>query len=377
MGKTFSTGLLTNGIWQDASNNVGIGAAPSGSYKLEVTGTAKVSSTLLVSGSVTSDDLILTAGTLFGAGNTGFSNRSSDTTLYLQMPATGFNITDNALNTKFILSSTGAATFYSRINGVVGGTLYNTAGLWLQGSSATDGMAIGGTAGGDKNIDTYGGTLKINATSGNGLIVAGGTSLAYASAVSRLSIDRSGSVARIQNYDGGSAAAISFAWDGGNVLIGKTNAGVANSGLWYLSSGETFNTIISSNNTLHVYDITNSVYRFYVSGTGTINASNTTISAISDVRLKENIVDLEIGLDAIMSLRPRQFDWKKESGNSGKNIRGFIAQEFEQIFPDLIDESINPAPEGEEPYKQIRQDLIPILVKAIQELNERLNKAGL
>jgi hypothetical protein len=67
------------------------------------------------SGSVTSDDVIFTAGTLFGAGNTGFSNRASDTTLYLQMPATGFNITDNALNTRFILSSTGAATFSSSV----------------------------------------------------------------------------------------------------------------------------------------------------------------------------------------------------------------------------------------------------------------------
>ena len=71
------------------------------------------------------------------------------------------------------LASTGAATFSSRINGVVGGTAYNTAGLWLQGSSSTDGIAIGGTAGGDKNIDTYGGTLKINSTSGNGLSVTG------------------------------------------------------------------------------------------------------------------------------------------------------------------------------------------------------------
>jgi hypothetical protein len=53
MGKTFSTGLLTNGIWQDASNNIGIGAAPSGSYKLEVTGAATFSSTLLVSGLIT------------------------------------------------------------------------------------------------------------------------------------------------------------------------------------------------------------------------------------------------------------------------------------------------------------------------------------
>ena len=73
------------------------------------------------SGQVTSDDLILTAGTLFGAGNTGFSNRASDTTLYLQMPATGFNITDNALNTRFILSSAGAATFSSSVTAL--GTL--------------------------------------------------------------------------------------------------------------------------------------------------------------------------------------------------------------------------------------------------------------
>ena len=46
---------------------------------------------------------------------------------------------------------------------------------------------------------------------------------------------------------------------------------------------------------------------------------------------------------------------------------GFIAQEFEQVFPDLIDEWKDPAPEGEEPYKSVRQDLIPVLVKAIQE----------
>ena len=161
---------------------------------------------------------------------------------------------------------------------------------------------------------------------------------------------------------------------GGDFLIGKTNNSVANSGFWSTKNGEIICSITNGLNTLHAYDVTNSVFRFYVTGGGTINATNTTISSISDVRLKENITDLQIGLDAIMALRPRQFDWKKESGNSGKNIRGFIAQEFEQIFPDLIDESINPAPEGEEPYKQIRQDLIPILVKAIQELKAEIDE---
>ena len=159
---------------------------------------------------------------------------------------------------------------------------------------------------------------------------------------------------------------------GGQVLIGKTTVGVDDdNGFRFDLNGVIFTSISAGENTYYLRDITNSVYRFYVTSGGTINATNTTISAISDVRLKENIVDLEIGLDAIMALRPRQFDWKKESGNDGKNVRGFIAQEFEEVFPDLIDESINKTPEGE-PYKQIRQDLIPILVKAIQELKAEI-----
>lgn len=43
MGLPFRTGQLVDAIFTDTSNNVGIGGAPSGSYKFEVTGTAKVS----------------------------------------------------------------------------------------------------------------------------------------------------------------------------------------------------------------------------------------------------------------------------------------------------------------------------------------------
>ena len=42
MGNTFKTGNYVNGIFQDTSNNIGIGAAPSGTYKFEITGTSKV-----------------------------------------------------------------------------------------------------------------------------------------------------------------------------------------------------------------------------------------------------------------------------------------------------------------------------------------------
>ena len=60
-------------------------------------------------------------------------------------------------------------TVGGRINGVLGGTLYNTAGLWLEGDSSTDGISIGGTDAGDKNIDTYGGALNLQETAQNGV----------------------------------------------------------------------------------------------------------------------------------------------------------------------------------------------------------------
>jgi hypothetical protein len=115
------------------------------------------------------------------------------------------------------------------------------------------------------------------------------------------------------------------------------------------------------------------VYRFYVTQGGTIFATSTTISAISDQRLKENVQDLDVGLDAVMALKPRKFDWKEGKGKDIKGDRGFIAQEFEEVFPDLIDEWKDPAPEGEDPYKSVRADLIPVLVKAIQELKADLD----
>jgi len=59
MGLTQKLGTIPLAILTDASNNVGIGAAPSGSYKLEVTGTAKVSSTLLLGGALTGTSAVL------------------------------------------------------------------------------------------------------------------------------------------------------------------------------------------------------------------------------------------------------------------------------------------------------------------------------
>jgi hypothetical protein len=124
----------------------------------------------------------------------------------------------------------------------------------------------------------------------------------------------------------------------------------------------------NSTTTFEAYSTGASQFRFYVGMGGTVYATSTTITAISDQRLKENIRDLDEGLATVMALKPRKFDWKTGKGQDIKNARGFIAQEFETVLPDMIEEWRDPAPEGEEAYKAINANLIPTLVKAIQEL---------
>ena len=162
----------------------------------------------------------------------------------------------------------------------------------------------------------------------------------------------------------------------GNALFGTTNSS-ATAGIGiklnYDAAGNIIYCVTSAttnagSNNFTYYSTGAAAYRFYVGAGGTVFATSTTISAISDQRLKENVKDLDVGLNEIMQLKPRTFDWKEGKGKDIKGDRGFIAQEFEQIFPDLVDEWKDEPPEGEDPYNSVRQDLIPVLVKAIQEL---------
>jgi trimeric autotransporter adhesin len=79
---------------------------------------------------------------------------------------------------------------------------------------------------------------------------------------------------------------------------------------------------------------------FYVNATtpsGAIvanGASTATFAGRSDIRIKENIVDLPSQLTNIMGLRPVEYDFI-ESAGGGRQI-GFIAQEVQEIYPDLV-----------------------------------------
>jgi hypothetical protein len=157
----------------------------------------------------------------------------------------------------------------------------------------------------------------------------------------------------------------------GNLLVGTTNnsqsAGIGTKIKEWGSVMVVNNSSTGGGDAFSYYSTASNNYKFWVNANGQIAAISTSIQSLSDQRFKENIRDLDDGLSKVMQLKPRKFDWKEGKGSDIKDARGFIAQEFEEVFPDLIGEWKDPAPEGEEPYKSVSQDLIPTLVKAIQE----------
>lgn len=85
-----------------------------------------------------------------------------------------------------------------------------------------------------------------------------------------------------------------------------------------------------------------SLVEFYINngatGSGKITAngaSQAAFGSFSDERLKENIVDLPSQLNNVLALHPVEFDYKDGSGHQV----GFIAQEVQQVYPDLVGES--------------------------------------
>jgi hypothetical protein len=96
----------------------------------------------------------------------------------------------------------------------------------------------------------------------------------------------------------------------------------------------------------------------------------------SDQRIKKNISSLSDALVKINALRAVEFDYKEND----KHDIGFIAQEFEQVFPEQI---LRHAPSeaekewvGEDQVMGVQQNLVPFLVKAVQELSTALDAAN-
>jgi len=92
----------------------------------------------------------------------------------------------------------------------------------------------------------------------------------------------------------------------------------------------------------------------------------------SDINLKDNIVEISNELsDNIMSLKPTQFTFKSDNSLQKQIHYGFIAQEFENFFPELV--SSKPGKMAN--IKAINYlEILPLLVSKMQKMQNEIDE---
>jgi len=107
----------------------------------------------------------------------------------------------------------------------------------------------------------------------------------------------------------------------------------------------------------------------YIRGDG-LAWVNQNWTVASDARSKDQLEDLPVGRNALRSLLPRRYRLRRLRADgteelSTKQHYGFVAQELREVMPELVEET--------EDGLAIRYgDLIPVLVKALQEQDDEL-----
>ena len=109
-------------------------------------------------------------------------------------------------------------------------------------------------------------------------------------------------------------------------------------------------------------------------GSGTYNyrgafANNTgTYSSVSDKRLKKNIEPIQYGLKDVLKFKPVSYFMENQNEDIDKKNLGFLAQDLEDIVPEIV--NVQSSNDSNYIYSLQYSSIIPILIKAIQELNE-------
>lgn len=97
-----------------------------------------------------------------------------------------------------------------------------------------------------------------------------------------------------------------------------------------------------------------------------IMSDGTSINFLSDRRLKEEVRMLEPVLPKIHQLQPVNYSWK----DNGRNDHGFIAQNVEAVFPQVVDV-------GSSGFLQVDYvQLTPIMLKGLQEVDSESISLG-
>jgi hypothetical protein len=115
--------------------------------------------------------------------------------------------------------------------------------------------------------------------------------------------------------------------------------------------------------------------RFVIFASGNVQNSNNSYAGISDVKLKENIVDATPKLEKLKQVQVRSYNFKDEP--DFKQI-GVVAQELETVFPNMVEDIPDTDKKGNElgtSTKSVKYSVfVPILIKALQEQQTQIEE---
>ena len=352
----FATGGATERMRIDASGRVGIGtSSPAG--KLDISAsqadTSGITGALNITNNVSGNvvNAIQTAATT----NACFyraqqvSAGADDQYFFLGQTGNGAAITTN----KVLITTNGAATF----SGNVG---------------------IGGTPSYELDIQSTSPVLRIKNTTAP---TAGGTSSLLFEGINNFSGVSQSFINSIQAGNSG-ATSLAFGTSGSVDATATERMRITSTGRVTISSADDPSTVVITNNRnvngdAVMYNILgvnthNTSSYFYVAQNGTVGNAlfiygngnvvnvNGSYGSISDIKVKENVVDASPKLDDLLKVKVRNYNL---IGDENKQI-GVVAQELEEVFPSMIDES----PDYEEVEVEVKDEEGNIVYKTEQVL---------
>lgn len=170
--------------------------------------------------------------------------------------------------------------------------------------------------------------------------------------------DANDSLTRFRIYNASSGTSAQTQIDVGN------NANQSAVSMFLNSSANTAN---AGANAFHIFNGLSAPIRMRAGTSGGVDLASgaTSWAAVSDIRLKKNVLPLTYGLNEVIQLEPVRFDYKDDESEDSKRI-GFIAQQVKPVIPEAVTGSENTV------FGVSAAELIPVLVNAIKQLEARI-----
>ena len=210
-----------------------------------------------------------------------------------------------------------------------------------------------------------------NCTNGTNLGMGTNTFFALTTGYTNVAIGRNSA----QSLTSGSGNTCLGAQSGLALMTGNNNTFIG------FSAGDA-NILNGSNNTVIGYNaeastsFTSNQITLGNASVTSLRCAVTSITSLSDERDKDEITDLSAGLDFVNEIKPVSFTWndRDEEGKHGIKDSGFTAQNLKEVQEkyNLSDELKLVNEENPEKLEASYGRLIPILVKAIQDLSKEI-----